>query len=68
MTDVDGTYIRYRAADGIAEITLDRPPVNLIDREMTLQYHTALERADADPGVRVIVLNGAGKGCPAAST
>ena len=47
---------------GVRTITLDRPPVNLIDREMTLEYHAALRAADADVAVKVIVLNGAGRG------
>ena len=62
MTASKEQLIRYPVQAGIAEITLDRPPVNLIDREMTLQYHAALKRADTDDAVRVIVLNGAGKG------
>jgi enoyl-CoA hydratase/carnithine racemase len=55
-------FIRYAATDGIAEITLDRPPLNLIHRDMTLEYFAALEAADADKNVRVVVLGGAGKG------
>jgi enoyl-CoA hydratase/carnithine racemase len=57
--------IRYHCHDGIAEIILDRPPLNLIDREITLEYFAALETADTDPAVRVIVLSGAGKGLSA---
>ena len=55
-------FIRYSAADGIAEIVLDRPPLNLVHKDMTLEYFAALERADADSEVRVVVLSGAGKG------
>ncbi len=61
MTDAY-QFIRCNSTDGVAEITLDRPPVNVIDREMTLEYHAALEAADADQAVKVIVLNGAGRG------
>ena len=57
--------LRYDVSDGIATITLDRPPLNLIDREMTLEYHGALDSANEDDTVRVIVLRGAGKGLSA---
>jgi enoyl-CoA hydratase/carnithine racemase len=55
-------FIRYAVTEGIAEITLDRPPLNLIHRDMTLEYFAALETADTDPDVRVVVIRGAGKG------
>ena len=54
-------FIRYAVSDGIAEIVLDRPPLNLVHKDMTLEYFQALETADADPDVRVVVLSGAGK-------
>ncbi len=57
--------IRYSAGDGIASITIDNPPLNLLNRQVTLEYFDALERADNDPEVRVIVLSGAGKGLSA---
>lgn len=62
MTAKHYETIRYEVGEGIAEITLDRPPLNLIDEAMTLEYFDALARADNDPDVRVIVLSGAGKG------
>ncbi|MEH6557446.1 MAG: enoyl-CoA hydratase/isomerase family protein [Oceanicoccus sp.] len=55
----------YTVAEGIAEIRLNRPPLNLIDRDSTLEYHHALQMADADPLVKVIVLCGNGKGLSA---
>lgn len=55
-------FIRYTAADGIAEIVLDRPPLNLVHEVMTREYLAALDAADNDPEVRVVVLSGAGKG------
>ncbi|MEM7408153.1 MAG: enoyl-CoA hydratase/isomerase family protein [Pseudomonadota bacterium] len=54
--------LNYAVSDGVATITLDRPPLNLIDLESTHEYLAALDRADADRSVKVIVLNGAGKG------
>ena len=55
-------HIDIRISEGIGYATLNRPPVNAIDREMTLEYHDALRGLDANQEVRVIVLNGAGKG------
>ena len=55
-------FITISSEDNVRTITLDRPPVNVIDREMTLEYHAALRAADADAAVKVIVLNGAGRG------
>ncbi len=60
MTDF--TTLTYSVSEGIAEITLDRPPVNLIDYELTYDYLNALDRADQDHDVKVIILSGKGKG------
>ena len=58
-------HIIYGVNDGVADIMLNRPPLNLIDRDMTLEYFAALRMADQDPDVRVIVLSGSGKGLSA---
>lgn len=58
-------FLLYGVRDHIAEITLNRPPVNLIDEAMTLEYFDALEQADRDGNVRVITVSGAGKGLSA---
>ncbi|MBT4017736.1 MAG: enoyl-CoA hydratase/isomerase family protein [Alphaproteobacteria bacterium] len=58
-------FIHYTVTDGIAEITFDRPPLNLIDTDLVLEYFAALEVADNDPDVRVVVITGAGKGLSA---
>ena len=54
--------LRYRVAEGIAHIVLDRPPLNLINEVLTREYHHALRQAEADPDCRVIILSGSGKG------
>lgn len=61
----DFQHIVYELDDGVADITLNRPPLNLIDRDITLEYFAALEMAEQDPQVRVIVLSGSGKGLSA---
>ncbi len=62
MPDSSYETLRYEVEEQIVKITLDRPPANLINLQMTQEYHAALRRADVDPEVRVIVLSGAGAG------
>ncbi|MDA1371457.1 MAG: enoyl-CoA hydratase/isomerase family protein [Proteobacteria bacterium] len=62
MPESNYQNLRYKVEDQIAKITLDRPPANLINLEMTQEYHAALRKADVDPEVRVIILSGAGDG------
>lgn len=60
MTD---ELIRYEVADRIAVITLNRPDrLNAILPGMGEEYARLLQRADADPQVRAIVVTGAGRG------
>ena len=53
-----------RCSEGIASIKLDRP-VNAIHEAMTDEYFDALDHADRDDAVKVIVLSGEGKGLSA---
>lgn len=62
MEQQDFTTLTYKVENAVAWITLDRPPANLIDYELTYDYLRALDLADEDETVRVIVLNGKGKG------
>lgn len=55
----------YTVHDGIAEVRLNRPPLNLLDEDATLEYHRALIAADKDSDVKVIILCGNGKGLSA---
>ncbi|MGO1118195.1 enoyl-CoA hydratase/isomerase family protein [Rhodovibrionaceae bacterium A322] len=57
--------VSYHVENKIAEIALNRPPLNLLDEKLTLEYFAALDQADQDPDVRVIVLSGNGKGLSA---
>lgn len=55
--------LRYEVHERVATLTLNRPErLNAIDAELPRQLRLAVERADADPAVHVIVLQGAGKG------
>ncbi len=55
--------VDYQAADRVATITLNRPErLNAINAELPGALRQAVERADQDADVHVIVLQGAGKG------
>ncbi|BAS29034.1 enoyl-CoA hydratase/isomerase family protein [Limnochorda pilosa] len=54
--------VRLAVAGGIARITLDRPEQrNALNRATCRALVRAFERAGADPGVRVVLLRGAGE-------
>lgn len=54
--------VRYERDGRIGRITLDRPDVlNAIDETMPRELQAAVEDADGDDAVRVIVLSGAGR-------
>ncbi len=52
--------VRVDISGGIAELTLDNPPLNLVTLELTRRLHAALGRLAADPAVRVLIVTGAG--------
>ncbi len=62
----EAAVTRYVVEESVATITLDRPERhNAWTSEMGEQYFDHLERAAADPGVRAIVVTGAGRSfCP----
>jgi len=64
----DFTTILYDVADGVATLTMNRPEnMNGMTTRMLRETHEALTAASQDPGVRVLVLTGAGRSfCPGA--
>src|SRR5215204_7129863 len=46
--------------DGVAVVTLNNPPLNLVTLEMTRRLNDTVKRLADDPAVRVLVLTGAG--------
>ncbi len=55
--------IRYEVAERVATITLDRPDrLNAWTGRMHHEYRWAIEQAEGDQEVRVIVVTGAGRG------
>jgi len=49
-----------RPGEGIAKLTLNNPPLNLVTLEMTEQLIEALEELEGDEAVRAVVVTGAG--------
>ena len=50
-------------AEGVTRITLDRSDVlNALSPEMVVAFNAALDGIAADPGCRVVVITGAGRG------
>jgi enoyl-CoA hydratase/carnithine racemase len=55
--------IRYDVADGVLTITLDRPDrLNAFTPTMQRELLDAFDHADADDGVRAVIVTGAGRG------
>jgi enoyl-CoA hydratase/carnithine racemase len=57
---VTADLVRVDVAGGIAELTLDNPPLNLVTLELTRRLDETLGRLAADPDVRVLIVTGAG--------
>jgi 2-(1,2-epoxy-1,2-dihydrophenyl)acetyl-CoA isomerase len=54
--------LRWEVADGIGTITLDRPDaLNSLDATLKRDLLAVVREADRDPGVRVVILTGAGR-------
>src|SRR6516164_2823867 len=54
--------ICFSTESGIARITLNRPDKrNALDAEIVRELHEAVGQSAADPGVRAVLLSGAGK-------
>src|SRR2546425_13246143 len=61
MTDATDDHLRLDQAGRVAWITFKRPDArNAMTFEMYEPLHDLCERLDHDPGVRVLVLRGAG--------
>jgi 3-hydroxyacyl-CoA dehydrogenase len=52
---------RYEVRDGVAILTLDNAPVNGLSHAVRAAYAEGLEKANADPAVKAVVVTGAGK-------
>jgi enoyl-CoA hydratase/carnithine racemase len=59
MTD-GRDLVRATVEDGVAVLTLDNPPLNLVTLELTRRLRATLDRLASDPAARVLVVTGAG--------
>jgi len=57
----DDKFIRLEVADGVARLVLARPPLNILNIEMMEELNSALERVQALPEVRALVIAAEGK-------
>ncbi|MGZ4675588.1 MAG: enoyl-CoA hydratase/isomerase family protein [Acidimicrobiia bacterium] len=55
----DYELLRIEVADGIAQATIDHPPINLLDLSLILELDRFGREVEADPAVRVVVLDSA---------
>ncbi len=53
--------VRVQTSDGVATVTLDRPPLNVLTILMLDQLDAALRELEAVPELRLIVIRGAGR-------
>ena len=52
-------HIAITKQDGVARLTLNKPPLNVLDIAMMREINGALEGLDGDPGVKVLVFQAA---------
>jgi cyclohexa-1,5-dienecarbonyl-CoA hydratase len=51
----------YDKDDGVAKITINRPPLNVLNVETLREISSALEDVGKDDGIKVLVITGAGE-------
>jgi enoyl-CoA hydratase/carnithine racemase len=51
--------LRLRVEDGVASATIDHPPINLFDAALVLEFDRLGREVEADPEVRVLVVDSA---------
>ena len=51
--------LRVRCSDGVGRVTLDHPPINLLDLEMMMELDRVGRELESDAGVKVVVLDSA---------
>lgn len=56
-----GTQVRVRRDSGVAWLTLDRPPLNVLNIALMDELDETLAELEADTSLRLVVLEGAGK-------
>lgn len=54
-------FLTFSVQDGVATITLNRPPANALNAQMTYELFQTAVACSADPTIRAVVLTGSGK-------
>lgn len=54
------SFIKRAVEDGVAVVTIDRPPVNALSRPLMQELDTCLEELRADEAVKVVIITGGG--------
>ena len=67
MADQAAAQVHRKDRDGLAWLELDAPPLNLLSCPLRAALWQAVERAEADPAVRGLVISAAGRSFPAGS-
>ncbi|MGB2882767.1 MAG: enoyl-CoA hydratase/isomerase family protein, partial [Rhodoferax sp.] len=57
----DWKTITCTSVDGLATLTLNKPPFNVLDIEMMVEINAALDQLASDSSARVLVITGAGE-------
>jgi cyclohexa-1,5-dienecarbonyl-CoA hydratase len=52
-------HIIFETQDGVARLTLNKPPLNVLDIAMMREINSALERVDGDPSIKALVFEAA---------
>lgn len=61
MTTESISFLHINVSEGIAILTLDRPPLNVLDIPMLRQLHHTFTQLEENPQVRVLILRAEGK-------
>ena len=58
--DVNFKNILYDVVNGVVKISINRPPLNILNTETLLELTMALEKARSDPSVFLVIITGVG--------
>ncbi len=61
MTTMTGTMHSCKVEEGVALVTLDHPPVNILTPELLAELDTTFDSLATDDAVKIVVLTGAGR-------
>ena len=54
-------FLSWKVEDGVAIITIARPPANALSRGIIAEVNAVLDAVEHDDAVRVLVLHGEGR-------